>query len=145
MESVETIPYLLGASQLYEKTINKFNALKKKQDPNFVPLEYIHQIRNRPEIRADKLWSRLVPKENREDEDMDGWDPRYVLVPLEMAPYVVINEYDGSEWHSIDYNKYGINKIQEILGNTNDADKLSAIQEVINKVIYENNKVINNT
>ncbi len=137
MEPVETIPYLLGKDQLKEGSLTKFNNLKKKENPDFVPLKYVFQISTRPEVRADKLWSSVVPKEK---EGMSCSTTRYVLVPLDMAPYVIIHEYDGTETYSIDYNKYGIKKIQEILVSTSDTDKISAIQDVIDKVVRETNK-----
>ncbi len=134
MESNDTIPYLLCIDDLTDKVINNFNRLKKKEDPNFVPFDKIY---SRPELRADKLWSRVVPKH---DQYMCPSDIRYVLVPREMVPYVVIHKYDGREHHTLDYNKYGIHKIQEILQTTIITDKLSAIQEVIDKVLRETNK-----
>ncbi len=132
-----SIPYLLNIDGLDEKTLKKFNILKKTQDSTFVPLKHRWEIRSRPEVRADTLWSSLVPHER---ESMSPYNLRYVLVPLEMAQYVDIREYDGTESYSVNYSKYGIQKIQEILANTTDTDKLSAIQEVINKVIRESNK-----
>ena len=132
---MEFIPYLLGVDSLDENIIKGFNILKRKEDPTFISIKYRHEISSRSELRADRLWSRLVPKEI---EGMSLFKPRYAMIPLEMSPYVVIEEYDGSEKYYIDYNKYGIKKIQEIIGDINQTNKLSAIQEVIYKVIRGN-------
>lgn len=57
------------------------------------------------------------------------------MIPLEMVPYVVIREYDGSETYHIDYNKYGIAKIQTILAKIDNTEKLAAIQTVIDTIV----------
>ncbi len=131
---MDTIPYLLAKDNLNERILKKFNALKRQEEPQFVPIKYAWELNSRPELRADTLWSQLVPKA---DKTMSLFTTRYVLIPIEMVPFVTIDEYDGGETHHIDYNKYGIKKIQTILSNTHDANTLPAIQAVIDTVLRE--------
>jgi len=129
--SMDSIPYLLGVDDLHNHSVRVFNSLKQKQDPTFVQIAYKWEIRTRPEVRADPLWSKCVPEEK---EGMSASTARYVMVPLEMVPFVVVDEYDGAEGYYIDYNAYGIKKIQAILIDPTQTEKLVAIQQVINTV-----------
>ncbi len=128
------VPFLLAVDGLSERILKKFNTLKREQDPAFLPLEHKWEINSRPGLRTDTLWSTLVPKG---EACKDVWKTRYVLVPTEMAPYVTVDEYDGSESCHIDYNAYGVAKIKEILANPDEGEKLIAIQRVIDKVVAE--------
>ena len=66
----------------------------------------------------------------------------YVMfIPKKYENCYIINEYDGQETVDIDYNKYKINKIKEILDNAeiNNDTKIIETQQVCNEEDEDNN------
>lgn len=129
------IPFLLAPMYISSDIVHKYNELKMLEDPEFKHLELYGNTKKIQ--RADYLWASIMPPpptiliKNKSD----AWDCRYVMIDEKYVPYVNINEYDGSETYTIDYNKYAIDKIKTIMTETVwDELKIMAIQEIVDEL-----------
>jgi hypothetical protein len=115
---MEPVPFLLGIDYLSETNLKKFNTLKKKE--NQEPIKYRHEISMSQ--RADAAWAKIVSS-----SDTSGC--HYVLIPKMFTDYVDVHSYDGSERHSINYDKYGMDAIKKIIadGALTDGERIEKI------------------
>lgn len=122
MES--TVPFLLGVDGLRDNQLKKFNKFKKKQDPSWVDIQYCK------EFRADPIWASIIPKSKGADQS--SHDCRYVLIPTKFRNCITVHEYDGSEIGEINFHKYALDTIREILDNAalTDSERIEKIKEV---------------
>ena len=79
------------------------------------------------------------------DELGENFNPKYtrvrkITIPKRYENYYVITEYDGDEKCNIDYNRYKIDQISQVLSNEmNNDDKIKKINEIVNKIDKEIN------
>jgi hypothetical protein len=115
---METVPFLLGIDYVPDNYIRKYNTLKKKETQEPIKSRYEISMSQ----RADSVWAKIVPS-----SDTGGC--HYVLIPKVFTDYVVVHSYDGSERHSINYDKYGMDAIKNIIvdGTLTDSERIEKI------------------
>lgn len=115
---METVPFLLGIDYVTDAYIKKYNTLKKKESQEPIKSRYELSMSQ----RADPVWAKIVPSS-------DSSGGHYVLIPKVFIEYVNVHSYDGSERHTINYDKYGMDTIKKIIadGTLTDGERIEKI------------------
>ncbi len=126
-----TLPFLLGVDGLSDKDLDKFNKLKKREKSSWKPIKSKYDFHGDTlnHVRADPLWASILAPIKQSDE---GWGCGYVLIPQEFSHSMTVDEYDGSESCSIDFQKYGMQSIRAILDDSalTDSERIEKIKAV---------------
>ena len=136
----ETIDILYNTSYggfgVSAKATQLYNKKKKEIEPNFIEKKYI--FGNKDE-RTDLILIRVY-NELGKDFNNSYSNISIYKIPSKYKNFFKIVSYDGKESIEIDYDKYTVENIHELMQNENlsSVDKLKQLKKIINQSITNN-------
>lgn len=137
---METVRVIINKSYggfcVSQKAIKEYNSQMKKINPQHTDVsQYAYEI-----SRYDPILVSIVEKMGKKANG-DYSELEIVDIPKEYIHFMTIHEYDGVETIKVDFEKYRIAKIREIINSTDDFEmQHNKIKIILEQTMKTNTK-----